>query len=46
MRGATHVLAKKNKATIGIVAIQMTFQDFFMKGALVGKVEYPPSYIP
>jgi hypothetical protein len=46
VKGATHVLAKKNKATIGIVGIQMTLQDSFTKGVLVGKVEYPPSYIP
>jgi hypothetical protein len=46
VRGATHVLAKKNKVIIGTVGSQMTFQDFFTKGVLIGKVEYPPSYIP
>jgi hypothetical protein len=46
VKGAMHVLAKKNKATIGIVGIQMTLQDSFTKGVLVSKVEYPPSYIP
>jgi hypothetical protein len=46
VKGATHILAKKNKATIRIVGIQMTLQDYFMKGVLVGKIEYPPSYIP
>jgi hypothetical protein len=42
VRGATHVLAKKTKASIGN---QMTFQDSFTKGVFVGKVEYPLSYI-
>ncbi len=46
VKGATHVLAKKNKATIGIVGIQMTLQDSFTKQVLISKVEYPPSYIP
>jgi hypothetical protein len=44
--GATHVLAKKNKAAIGTIGIQMALQDSFTKGVLVGKVKYPPSYIP
>jgi hypothetical protein len=45
VRGATHVLAKKNKVTIGTIGIQMKLQDSFTKGVLVGKVKYPPSYI-
>jgi len=45
VRSATHVLAKKIKATIGTIGIQMTLQDFFTKRVLVGKVKYPP-YIP
>ncbi len=45
VRGATHVLVKKNKAAIGTIGIQMTFQDSFTKGVLVGKAKYPP-YIP
>ncbi len=44
VRGATHVLAKKNKVAIRTISIQMTFQDFFTKGVLVGKAKYPPSY--
>jgi len=36
--GATHVLAKKNKAAIGTIGIQMALQDSFTKGVLVGKV--------
>jgi hypothetical protein len=46
VRGETHVLVKKNKAAIGTAGIQMKFQDSFMKGVLVGKVEYLLSYIP
>ncbi len=46
VRGATDVLAKKNKASIRTISIQMTFQDSFMKAVLVGKAKYPPSYIP
>jgi hypothetical protein len=46
VRGATHVLVKKHKVAIGTVGSQMTFQNFFMKGVLIGKAEYPPSYIP
>ncbi len=42
---ATHVLAKKNKASIGTIGSQMTLQDSFMKGVTISKVEYPPSYI-
>ncbi len=34
VRGATHVLVKKNKATIGTIGIQMTLQDSFTKGVL------------
>jgi len=46
VRGATHVLVKKNKAAIGTIGIQMTLQNSFTKGVLIGKTKYPPSYIP
>ncbi len=46
VKGATHVLAKKNKAAIGTISIQMTFQDSFTKGVVIGKAKYPPFYIP
>jgi len=46
VKGATHVLAKKNKAAIGTIGIQMTLQNFFTKGVFIGKAKYPPSYIP
>jgi hypothetical protein len=46
VRGATHVLVRKNRVAIGTIGNQMTLQDFFTKGVLVSKVEYPPSYIP
>jgi hypothetical protein len=45
VKSATHVLAKKNKASIGTIGSQMTLQDSFTKGVLVGKVEYLLSYI-
>jgi hypothetical protein len=46
VKGATHVLAKKNKVVIGTIGSQMTLQDSFTKRVLVGKIEYPLSYIP
>jgi len=44
VKGATHVLAKKNRETSGIVGNQMSIQDFFTKGVLVSKIEYLPSF--
>jgi hypothetical protein len=46
VRGATHVLVKKNKATIGTIGSQMTPQNSFMKGLFTSRAKYPPSYIP
>jgi hypothetical protein len=43
VRGATLFLLRR---TIGTIGIQMTLQDYFTKRVLVGKIEYPPSYIP
>lgn len=45
MKGVTHVLAKKNKASIGTIGNQMTLQDSFMKGFLVGKAEYHVNFV-
>jgi hypothetical protein len=42
VKGAAHVLAKKNRKTSGIVGNQMSIQEFFTKGVLVSKIEYPP----
>ncbi len=44
MKGVAHVLAKKKRETSGIVGNQMLIQDFFTKGVLVSKIEYPPSF--
>ncbi len=45
VKGVTHVLAKKNKASIGTIGNQMTLQDSFTKGFLVGKVEYHVNFV-
>ncbi len=44
VKGAAHVLARKNRETSGIVGNQMSIQDFFTKGVLVSKIEYLPSF--
>jgi hypothetical protein len=44
VKGATHVLAQKNRETSGIVGNQMSIQDFFTKGVIVSKIEYPPLF--
>ncbi len=41
VKGVTHILAKKNKATIGTIGSEMTFQDSFTKG-LASKAKYLP----
>ncbi len=42
VKGVTHILAKKNKATIGTIGSKMTLQDSFTKG-LASKAKYLPS---
>ncbi len=46
VKGATHVLAKKNKVAIGTIGNQMTPQNSFTKGVFTSRAKYPPSYIP
>jgi hypothetical protein len=46
VKGATHVLVKKNRVASKIVNSQMSIEDSLMKGVLIGKVEFPPFYIP
>jgi hypothetical protein len=41
VKGVTHILAKKNKTTIGTIGSQMIVQDFFTKG-LASKTKYLP----
>jgi hypothetical protein len=41
--GATPILAKKNKPTIGTIGGQMTFQNSFTKEVFVSKTKYPPT---
>ncbi len=41
VKGVIDILAKKNKATIGTIGSQMTFQDSFTKG-LASKAKYQP----
>jgi len=36
VKGATHVLVKKNRVASKIVSSQMSIEDSFMKGVLVG----------
>ncbi len=41
VKGVTHILAKKNKTTIGTIGSQMIVQNFFTKG-LASKTKYLP----